>query len=439
MAKMILDISHHDPVTNWAKLKDEVSFLIFKGTEGTSFVDPTANKNIEMCEKLNIPYWIYTFLKKGGETDQAKFLVKTFEKKVGENFIGYALDAERGNSPSGLKRAHDYLRTVSNKVLVYTAHHYYYLYKDFVKTFDEHTKWWEPRYSSEGPHAGVDLWQFSESIRCSYISGKVDANLLMGKTDLKWFTTKEVNTEMKKTAAKLIEQAKSWYGRREGNGSHKKIIDVYNSHKPRARDYKVQYTDAWCATFVSACAIATGMTDIIPTECSCNEMIKLCKKKGIWVENENRTPRVGDIIFYDWQDSGKGDNKGSADHVGIVLSVRDGKIGVIEGNYHDAVGIRYISVNGKNIRGFACPKYDSGKPDVPKKETKKTPSNKFKKYTGLSGSLVDALKVVGAPDTSYQYRKKIAAANGIPGYSGEAAENLKLLRLLKEGRLTKPN
>ena len=60
---------------------------------------------------------------------------------------------------------------------------------------------------------------------------------------------------MAKLANTIVAQAQTWLGCKESDGSHKKIIDVYNSHKPLARGYAVKYTDAWCATFVSACAI----------------------------------------------------------------------------------------------------------------------------------------------------------------------------------------
>lgn len=163
---------------------------------------------------------------------------------------------------------------------------------------------------------------------------------------------------MRKYANQVIKQAQAWIGKKESNGTHKSIIDIYNAHKPLARGYKVKYTDEWCATFVSAVAIKLGYTSIIPTECSCQQMIELFKKKGKWIENENRTPKPGDIIFYDWGDSGKGDNKGSADHVGIVEKVSGGKITVIEGNYSSAVKRRILAVNGKFIRGYGVPAYD---------------------------------------------------------------------------------
>ncbi len=158
-------------------------------------------------------------------------------------------------------------------------------------------------------------------------------------------------------ASEVVKQAKAWLGYKESDGSHKKIIDIYNGHKPLAQGYKVKYTDAWCATFVSAVAIKLGYTDIIPTECSCPRMITLMKKKGIWIENENRTPKAGDIIFYDWEDNGRGDDRGDSDHVGIVEKVSNGVITVIEGNYSNSVKRRSIAVNGKYIRGYAVPKY----------------------------------------------------------------------------------
>ena len=166
-------------------------------------------------------------------------------------------------------------------------------------------------------------------------------------------------------ANKVVDQALAWLGKNENDGSHREIIDVYNSHEPLARNYKMRYTDPWCATFVSAVAIKLGYTSIIPTECSCSKMIELFKNLGCWVEDENRTPNSGDILFYDWQDNGQGDNTGLPDHVGIVESVANGKIIVIEGNYSNSVKKRTLTVNGKYIRGYGVPNYDKANTSEP--------------------------------------------------------------------------
>ena len=61
----------------------------------------------------------------------------------------------------------------------------------------------------------------------------------------------------------------------------------------------------------------------------------------------------------------------------------------------------------------------------------------YKRYFGTSGSIVTALNSLGI-GSSFANRKKIANANGISGYSGTAAQNIRLLNLLKQGKLVKP-
>ena len=159
--------------------------------------------------------------------------------------------------------------------------------------------------------------------------------------------------------ARVVKRAQSWYGCKEADGSHKPIIDLYNSQSPLPVGYKVKYTDAWCDTYASAVAVAEKLTDIIPTECGCGRHIALFQKIGRWVENDAYVPKPGDYIFYDWDDNGVGDNTGAPDHVGIVVSVSGNTIRVIEGNMSNAVGYRNIAVNARYIRGYGCPDYDS--------------------------------------------------------------------------------
>lgn len=156
----------------------------------------------------------------------------------------------------------------------------------------------------------------------------------------------------------IVKQAQAWVGIKESDGSHKKIINIYNGQPQLPRGYQVQFNDSWCATFVSAVAIVCNATHIIPTECSCQQMIKRFQAIGCWQESDAHVPSPGDVIFYDWQDSGRGDNQGWSDHVGIVEKVSNKQITVIEGNYKDKVGRRVLAVNSKNIRGYGLPKYD---------------------------------------------------------------------------------
>lgn len=90
------------------------------------------------------------------------------------------------------------------------------------------------------------------------------------------------------------------------------------------------------------------------------------------------------MIFYDWQDNGAGDNTGRSDHVGMVHSVTNGTIKVIEGNKNNAVEYRDIAVNGRYIRGYGLPDYASmATAEAPKEP--ETPKETAGTYTVKKG------------------------------------------------------
>lgn len=159
--------------------------------------------------------------------------------------------------------------------------------------------------------------------------------------------------------ARVCAQAKGWIGRKESDGTHRAIIDIYNTIQPLPRGYRMTYSDPWCAAFVSAVGKACDLTRIIYPECACDPMIELYKAHGRWQESDGYRPQPGDVIFYDWQDNGYGDNMGSSDHVGLVINVSGNIINIIEGNCSDAVMYTSRQINGRYIRGFGLPDYAS--------------------------------------------------------------------------------
>lgn len=158
---------------------------------------------------------------------------------------------------------------------------------------------------------------------------------------------------------KVCAQARAWLGRKEADGSHKEIIDLYNKNRLPGT-YAMSYADPWCAAFVSAVGMACGLRDVIMPHVNCDGMIASYRLAGCWVEDDAYTPTPGDVIFYDWQDSGVGDNTGGSDHVGIVVDVRGDQITVIEGNKSDKVEYRTVTRNARYIRGYAVPNYAAG-------------------------------------------------------------------------------
>ena len=87
---------------------------------------------------------------------------------------------------------------------------------------------------------------------------------------------------------------------------------------------------------------------------------------------------------------------------------------------------RWNKSNGKVLNGLVRRRQEE------KELFLKTNYLSNKTYKGIS--LVDALKQIKV-DASFSNRKRIAKNNGISNYSGSYSQNLKLLNLLKQGKL----
>ncbi len=173
-----------------------------------------------------------------------------------------------------------------------------------------------------------------------------------------WEFAREVSPEEAGRRLSTVEAAERWLGCTEEDGGHREILDIYNNHTPLAQGYTVKDTDSWCATFVSAVAIQEGITDILPTECSCQRQIGLFEELGRWEERDDYLPLPGDVIYYCWNHPPLfGDCTGWASHVGIVVGTYGPLIKVIEGNKGDRVAYRYILQNDFRIRGYGLPEY----------------------------------------------------------------------------------
>lgn len=208
-----------------------------------------------------------------------------------------------------------------------------------------------------------------------YSAVQAIVNKLVAERDAK-NDTKEGGTTMTAREA-VVKQAQAWLGCNEADGSFKKIIDTYNNYKPwehqsTCRRCAMDYSWHWCQCFVSAVFIKAGYASICPLEISCFYAVEAAKKMGIWVEDDSYIPSPGDIIEYDWQDSGEGQNYGAPDHTGIVEVVNKsaGTITLIEGNCSEMVKRRTIAINGRYIRGWIVPKYpaSSSVSEQPKQE-----------------------------------------------------------------------
>lgn len=161
---------------------------------------------------------------------------------------------------------------------------------------------------------------------------------------------------------KIIKVAKKYEGCRKYSDRHRKLIQIFNTVKPNG--YTAHISDPWCAEGISAWAIEAYGKDnakkYFPLSASVPDMVEKAKKLGIWKESDKTIPVDGYWLAYDWQDSGKGDNTGSPDHIGLVIKVEKNKFTVLECNkgVESKCGTRVMDINGKYIRGYITPHYN---------------------------------------------------------------------------------
>ena len=190
------------------------------------------------------------------------------------------------------------------------------------------------------------------------VSGKnIGSATITAKAHTGKITTFTVRVTKPGSAQAMIDTFSAWMGYSRTNGNQKGIIDIYNSVTPWPAGYKMKYSDAWCDATITAAAIKTGNVERIGRECSVPRHIKIFQALGIWQEDGTITPRPGDIIVYSWSKF-KQPNNASASHIGLVVSVQNGRITAIEGNRGiGIVATREIPVGWGCIRGYAQPKY----------------------------------------------------------------------------------
>ena len=516
MKKCGIDVSDNQGVIDWKKVKEAgVKFAILRTVRRSSKIDKQLENNIKGCIANGIPADFYKYgyaLTEAESEREAKEVVLALEtlgiKSAKDVVIWHDVedDTQTALSTAQLTK----ICQAFKKVVEYAGYTYglymgkYDFEKGEVKLYDlGETHVWlaryydgyvlkpfgqEPneKYKPTVPGGELWGWQYTSSGRVKGIVGNVDLNVAYYEiSGLRQEAPDEIEDTDRKTRSRYVAQARAWLGKNEKDCSHRDIIDVYNSHSPLARGYKVKYSDSWCATFVSAVAIVVDYTDIIPTECSCQQMIERFKEIGCWMEDDAHVPLPGDIVFYDWQDNGTGDNTGWSDHVGIVEKVSNGYMTIIEGNYNDAVGRRVIAVNARYIRGYGVPKFDTektsnseipnnskksideiakdvidgkyGNGEIRKKkleaegydyETVRARVNQiieeqkyYPKYNGNSNRVDEVLAAIGVPKIyigNKTKRKPVGKANGFPNYTGKQNEILAIISLANQGKLKKP-
>lgn len=400
MSKKVIDLSKFNPVDDWAKVKAAVDAVIlrlgYRGAHtGTITYDPKYQEYMAACQKHGIPTMIYFFpcsISVPEAEAEANFIIAAAKKVKLAGPIW--LDSEvvyqdRSGRSDNLGKADrtKYLNVILRRLHDAGYECGVYASKSWFagnlndSDLEPYCLRWVAQWADQLTYTGHDvaLWQYTNNGSIPGINGRVDVSrcyIELGDSK----GSEAVSSGVTRTD--IVRQVCSWEGWSESNGKYRIIIDIYNYYLPTAvnsgtLNYKVQYSDEWCATAASAAYIQAGAPELFPIECGCPRNITLAKKMGIWQEADDYVPEPADAVLYDWQDSGSGDNAGTPDHIGIVISVDKaaGTFVVMEGNKDETVASRTMKINGRYIRGFITPKFNDT-PTTKKEEVKNVSTGK---------------------------------------------------------------
>lgn len=186
-----IDVSHHQNKIEWYKVKDEISFVFVKATEGSDFIDNKFKSNVDSIKKYKIIYSAYhffTFCSSG--KNQAINFIHNFS--VDSNSLSPVIDLEflgkcnttKSDSFDVKKEIKDFLDTIQkhyNKTpIIYTTYEFYNQY--LINDFREYHYWIRDLFKEPSLPDNKEfiLWQYSNCGKINGIDGNVDMNVFKG-------------------------------------------------------------------------------------------------------------------------------------------------------------------------------------------------------------------------------------------------------------------
>ena len=128
----------------------------------------------------------------------------------------------------------------------------------------------------------------------------------------------------------------------------------------------------WCEMFVTWTLIGAGFSaSQVGLYGNCGPAVAFWKARGAW---NVRSPRVGDVVYFDW------DGDRAPEHVGFVEAVRsDGRVQTIEGNATTSGvrdGVKRLVRSPASILGYGRPPYSTAAASTPAIPTTPAPAGK---------------------------------------------------------------
>ena len=182
MTLKVIDVSKHQGVIDWEKVKPHIDGAILRcgyGMDIQSQDDKYFKRNADECTRLGIPFgvYIYSYAK---NVESAKSEAAHTLRLINGYKLSYPvyLDLEENGTQSGaIERANvfgDIIEEAGYWCGVYASLSWW---NNYLKGLNRFTKWiaqWSSKCTYTGSH--LDMWQYSEKGKIPGISGNVDMN-----------------------------------------------------------------------------------------------------------------------------------------------------------------------------------------------------------------------------------------------------------------------
>ncbi|WP_338627553.1 GH25 family lysozyme [Clostridium baratii] len=171
-----IDVSEHQGVIDWNKVKDHVDFVMLRAGYGKNNIDKQFERNIKECNRLGIPagiYWFSYALNEDMARQEAKYAlaaVKDYRLEYPISFdLEYdTLDYAKKNGINIDKRlATNMVKAFCSEIEAAKYYAMNYTNQDFINNhfyFNEIERYcpWYAWYNKELDRSNVGMWQYSD-------------------------------------------------------------------------------------------------------------------------------------------------------------------------------------------------------------------------------------------------------------------------------------
>lgn len=186
-----IDVSKHQGVINWDKVKPQVDFAIIRcgyGSDMTSQDDIKFKANVDACVRLGIPYGIYLYSYADTEAKLESEIKHTLRLiKDTTPFCVYFDMEDASTTKLGKAKLTQFGLTFCKAMVdagykagIYANQYWFRTYLDPKAFASAGYSVWCAKYATSEPDisADYDIWQYSSSGRVDGISGNVDMNYM---------------------------------------------------------------------------------------------------------------------------------------------------------------------------------------------------------------------------------------------------------------------